>query len=96
VKQVTPFYTVITVASGRFTVRYVTPPDWTVQEIGVNYDDPAEARRQFKKFERFQIHSQVEKKVFDKRILCHKQDMEKLKQWTHNEKHVSCSSVEHS
>lgn len=38
-KQITPFYTVIVVPSGRFTIRYVTPPDWTVREIGRNYDD---------------------------------------------------------
>lgn len=82
-KQVKPFYTVIQVQSGRFTIRYVTPPNWTIQEIGRNYDDPAEAVNEFKKYERFQRHGRLTATAFYHRIRHHQQDLEKWKQWTY-------------
>lgn len=81
-KQVKPFYTVIQTPTGRFTVRYVTPPDWTVKEQGRNYDDKTEAIDEFKKFKRFEMHGRLTDTAFYKRITHHQQDMEKLKQWT--------------
>jgi hypothetical protein len=80
-KQITPFYTVVESPSGRFTVRYATPPDWTVCEMGRNYDDPAEAINEFKKYERFQTHAKLTKIAFDRRVRHHEQDVQKLSSW---------------
>lgn len=77
-----PFYTVITTPSGRFTVRFVEPPEWAIWEIAQNYDDPGEAEQEFKAtHERFRACKPLPKVAFDRRILQHKQDMEKLKSW---------------
>jgi len=72
---ITPFYTVVENDPGRFIVRYVEPPNWTVQEFRSDSSDPGEASQEFKR--RFPSYEYVSKVAFDQYIL-----MEKLKIWT--------------
>ena len=76
----THFYTVIEAAGG-FTVRYVEPPDWQVQEIERVYADPGEATRELKKFKRFQT-APLSKKSFEQRVRRHQADLAKLESWS--------------
>jgi len=77
----THFYTVIE-ATGGFSVRYVEPPDWQVQETGRVYADPGEATREFKKFARFQSAALLSKTSFEQRIRRHQADLAKLRSWS--------------
>jgi hypothetical protein len=82
-RQIRPFYTVIE-DNGRFSIQFVEPPDWDVQEFDggqLAYRDPAEAIGEFKKYGCFQCHRRLTKAAFERRILHYKQDMEKLKTW---------------
>jgi hypothetical protein len=81
--MVKPFYTVIALSTGRFTIRYVIPPDWRIQETPRHYDDPGEAKREFQATQpQFRAVAPLSKNAFERRIRQHNQEMEKWKRWT--------------
>jgi hypothetical protein len=78
-----PFYTVVEVAGG-FTIRFVEPPNWDIQEFDGVYNDPGEAISEFKKYERHQRSGKLTNVAFERRILHHRQDMLKLETWNND------------